>query len=174
MKRPMASHRLKDRLRQARPKPKEAAEEKPQDNSFRVLLCIHRPKYRTRVERAVAAVDWNIRSLLIKEDPIGLINQKRPDIFIVSIDSSKNKNVGFLKACQKWRAQGMRVIGVLESDADIEVIDGLCDNFVQTPWKSVDIRDIVSDIYRRKRSKEPIYKTEIQHLDDEITTEEQE
>ncbi len=171
MKRPMATHRLKDKLRQARPKPKEV-EEKPKEDQFRVLLCIHRPKYRSRVERAVAAVDWNLRSLTIKEDPIGLINQKRPDIFIITIDSTKNKNVGFLKACQKWRSQGMRVICILESEADNEVAEGLCDSTLESPWKSVHVRDIVSDIYRKKRGKEPVYSTEIQHLDDDNTAEE--
>src|SRR5256885_941177 len=41
--------------------------------AFRVLIAVHRPRYRVRAERAVTLPDWAICSLLNKQDPIGLM-----------------------------------------------------------------------------------------------------
>jgi hypothetical protein len=122
---------------------------------FRVLIAVHRPRYRSRSERAVNALGWEIRSLLNKEDPIGLINQKRPDILIISDDFGRNKSMGFLKAAQKWRPQGLKIIAVFEDAEEMKEAAELYDAAFAPPWRTAEMREIVADYYRAIRKREP-------------------
>src|SRR2546423_700922 len=62
--------------------------------TFRVLIAVHRPRYRMRAERAVTLPGWGICSLLNKQDPIGLMNQERPHLLILSDDFGRQKDLG--------------------------------------------------------------------------------
>src|SRR5437762_1014446 len=83
-----ASRAAARRADAAAPKAPKTAKVEP----FSVLIAVLRPRYRSRAERSVAGTDWKVRSLLIREDPIGLLQQKLPDVLIISVDVEKNKN----------------------------------------------------------------------------------
>src|SRR5579862_7137538 len=155
--RPMTTHRKKGTARQrksaarlrkpaprpARPPAPEAAGPAP----FRVLIAVHRPRYRSRSERAVALPDWEVRSLLNREDPIGLINQKPPNIFIVSGDFGRNKELGFLKAAQRYRGDKMKIVGLFEAPDEAEAARDLCDAVLAPPWRTADLRALAAQFY---------------------------
>src|SRR5437764_13890689 len=88
--------------------------ENPDARRFRVLIAVHRPRYRSRAERAVDFPGWLVRSLLNKEDPVGLINQLPPHILIISDDFGRQKDLGILKAVQRYREKGMKIVGLFE------------------------------------------------------------
>src|SRR5437762_5403510 len=105
MNKPLATHGPKRHGRKARgavsqrartgPTPETAGSSSDRSKAFRVLIAVNRPRYRSRAERAVRLPDWEVRSLTNKEDPIGLINQKPPHIFICSDEFGRSKNMAF-------------------------------------------------------------------------------
>lgn len=128
----------------------------PKKNAFAVLLAVHRPRYRSRAERAVASPEWNVRSLTIKEDPIGMIQQKTPDVFIVSVETDKNKGVGYLRAAQRFREQGLFVLALFESPEEAEAYEGQYDALLVAA-KSLAIRAVVAAEYERRRGKPAVF-----------------
>ena len=153
MNRPMASHRRKRPLGGARPRPKPAVKE-PQvkvDDRFRVLIAVHRPRYRSRAERAVDLPGWAVRSLLNKEDPIGLMNQKPPHVLILSADFGRNKSLGFMKAAQKFRSDDMKIIGIFEDADEAGGAAELCDSAFSPPWKTLELRALAAQMYAEIR-----------------------
>ena len=118
---------------------------------FCVLVAAHRPAYRARVERAVEIEGWEVRSLLNREDPIGLINCEAPDLFIISVDAERNANVGYLRAAQRFRAVGLRIVALFE-DAE-QAADGAeqCDVALSWPWRSADVRAVAARMFEEKR-----------------------
>jgi hypothetical protein len=144
------ARRAADRRAAAQPKPQE---KKPEP--FRVLLAIHRPRYRARAERAAAIPGWKVRSLLNREDPIGLIVRERPDLFILSVDFARNTNVGYLRAAQRFRQAGLKIIALGETEDDAREAAGLCDRTFFPPWKTAELRADVADLYEQMRG-EPI------------------
>ena len=113
----MSSHGPK-RKPAGRPKPQlERPRQRPKAKApdpFLVLIAVNRPRFRVRSERATNGDGWGVRSLLNREDPIGLLNQKQPDVLIISDDFGRNKTLGYVKASQKWRATGLYLILVTE------------------------------------------------------------
>lgn len=150
MNKPMATHRPKGKLGGAkpRPKPKKAEKPEPEGDRFRVLIAVHRPRYRSRAERAVDLPGWEVRSLLNKEDPIGLLNQKPPHILILSADFGRNKTFGYLKAAQKYRSDQTKIIGVFEDEAGALEAADLCDAVFHPPWKTVEMRAKAAELYQ--------------------------
>src|SRR5688500_16810679 len=75
--------------------PKTKADPAPTNTrTFRVLVAVHRPRYRARTERAMIGFDWEVRSLLNKEDPVGLVHQRQPNVLIISDDFGRQKDLG--------------------------------------------------------------------------------
>jgi DNA-binding NtrC family response regulator len=144
-------------LRASRAAARRAAEEeskKPQ--RFRVLVAVQRPRYRSRIERALAAYDWEFRCLLNNEDPIGLINQKAPDILVIAGDFGRCKDFAFLKASQRFRPAGLKIVGIFESAAEAEAAASLCDYAISPSWKSIEARDLFAEIYKAMRGELPV------------------
>jgi hypothetical protein len=142
--------------RQPRPAERKKTGEKkaePKDNRFRVLIAVNRPRYRSRAERAVDLPGWEVRSLTNKEDPIGLINQKRPDILIISDDFGRNKSLGFIRAAQRWRPEGMRIVAVFEDEDAAKEAAELYDAVFVPPWKSLEMRGAAAALYEEIRGK---------------------
>src|SRR5436190_24183350 len=81
------------------------------DGRFRVQIAVHRPRFRSRAERAVNAAGWEVRSLLNKEDPIGLLNQRTWQIVILSDDFGRQKSLSLFQAAQRFRSK-TKIIGV--------------------------------------------------------------
>ena len=161
MNRPMASHRPRRAgfgprpKPQPRPKPK-AAEKPAEDDRFRVLIAVHRPRYRSRAERAVNLPGWEVRSLLNREDPIGILNQKPPHILILSADFGRNKTLGFMKAAQRYRSSQTKIIGVFEDDEGAKAAAELCDAVFFPPWKSVEMRAKAAELFEQITGKAPV------------------
>ena len=127
----------------------------PKVEPFSVLIAVPRPRYRSRAERAVAGTDWKVRSLLNREDPIGLLQQKLPDVLIIAVDVDKNKNVGHLRAAQPFRAKGLRIVGLFDTPEDAQDLAGSCDVTFAPPWRTSGLREAVAAIYTRKRGTAP-------------------
>ena len=123
---------------------------------FRVLIAVHRPRYRSRIERAVAPFNWETRSLLVKQDPIGLINQKAPEILVLSGDFGRNKDYAYLRAAQRYRITGMKIIALFETLEEAESIRELYDVALVPRWKSIEARAMMTDIYHQRRGNAPV------------------
>ncbi len=153
MNRPMATHRRKPGANPFHKKQMVKKAERPvntdqkESDRFRVLVAVNRPRYRTRAERAVDLPGWEVRSLLNKEDPIGLMNQKPPHILILSAEFGRNKSLGFLKASQKFRSPDMKIIGIFEDEAGAAVAAELCDAAFFPPWKTVELGATAAQIF---------------------------
>ena len=130
----------------ARPIFVERKEAPVEEEGFRVLIAVHRPRYRSRSERAAAVPGWNMRSLLNKEDPVGLINRKPPQLLIVSDDFGRQKDLGIVRAVQKYRGRGMKIIGLFEDQEAAEAAGELFDATLSPPWKAVDLRRIAAEV----------------------------
>ena len=123
------------------------AESSARDGRFRVLVAVHRPRYRARVERAMTGFDWEVRSLLNKEDPVGKIHQKPPHVFVISDDFGRQKDLGILRAVQKFRASGMKIIALFEDADSAAGNEELSDDSIVPPWTTGDMRRILSEVY---------------------------
>jgi len=84
-----------------------------------------------------------VRSLLNKEDPIGMMNSKAPHVFIVSDDFGRQKDMGIIRAAQRFRAAGMKVIGLFEEPESAESAGELCDETVAPPWRTADLHALI-------------------------------
>src|SRR5688572_10908585 len=82
--------------------PSESAALAKESKTFRVLVAVHRPRYRARTERAMTGLGWVTRSLLNKEDPVGLVHQRRPNVLIISDDFGRQKDLGILRGVQRF------------------------------------------------------------------------
>jgi hypothetical protein len=153
----MATHRPKSRKPSGRPRPAHGKPKTPREpeqkgpERFRVLIAVNRPRYRSRSERAVNLPGWEVRSLLNKEDPIGLLNQKAPHILILSADFGRNKSLGFLKAAQKYRSEKTKIIGLFETPEEAEEAAELCDAAIAPPWKAIQLREVAARLYEEIR-----------------------
>ena len=155
MNRPMATHRPKQRHHPTKAVPQQARVGTDGPEPFRVLIAVHRPRYRSRAERAVALPDWEVRSLLNREDPIGLINREVPHIFILSGDFGRNKDLGFLKAAQRYRGPEMKIIGLFDDKEEAAEAAELHDAALAPPWTTADLRAIAASFYAAQRGTPP-------------------
>jgi hypothetical protein len=146
------SRPMRARVRQ---QPKIPRNDAPKVEPFRVLIAVSRPRYRSRSERATLFDDWAVRVLTNKEDPIGLINQLMPDVYVVSEDFGASKKMGMLTAAQRWRAQGLKVVAIFEDAVKMEEAAELYDAALAPPWKTVQLREIVAGWFTEKRGVPP-------------------
>ena len=118
------------------------------DQPFRILIAVHRPRYRGRAERAAALVGWNVVTLLNKQDVVGQIARPPapPDLVVLSGDFGRQRDYGIFRAIQAWRKQGMRIVGLVEDCQTApegypdSVPERLCDVCLPPPYKTADLR----------------------------------
>ena len=125
---------------------------------FRVLIAIHRPRYRTRAERAASLVGWRVQTLLNKQDPVGqcAIPPRPPDILVMSEDFGRQRDSAIFRAVQQWRSRGMQVICLLDADDDATEADAgtpadLCDIMLTPPYTCAALRTVLMGVYERLR-----------------------
>lgn len=141
----------------------EAPPPPPAELPFRVLIAIHRPRFRGRAERSVARVGWEITSLLNKQDPVGQCAKAPapPDVLLLSGDFGRQRNYAIFRAVQKYREQGMKIVGLVD-DCE-EAPEGypdsspanLCDICITPPVKTTDLRELFADLFRAVKGEEP-------------------
>ncbi|MBC7527306.1 MAG: hypothetical protein H7308_07120 [Chthonomonadaceae bacterium] len=126
---------------------------------FRVLIAVHRPRFRGRVERAVAREGWAVTSLLTKQDPVGQVSKPPypPEIVILSHDFGRQKDLAIFRAVQKWRSQGMILVGLVEDCETApethpeSVPSSLCDVCLTPPIKTAEVSELIADLYKAMR-----------------------
>ena len=110
---------------------------------------------------------WDVRSLLNKEDPVGIIQQNPPNIFIISHDFGRQKDLGILRAVQRFRDSGMKIVALFE-DSESEKANGdLCDFAFSPPWRTAEMRDTLSTIYTGISGKSAAFAAEDDRSDDD-------
>ena len=130
---------------------------------FKVLVAIHRPKYRSRMLRGLSMFDWDVRSLLNKEDPIGILNQHETNILVLSDDFGRNRELGFFKAAQRFRPQGVYIIGVFDTEEDANAASELYDMSLYTPWKSLHAKVVLAELFQRIKGEPPVIRNDVVH-----------
>ncbi len=113
---------------------------------------MHRPRYRGRLERAAQIPSWDVTSLLNKQDVVGQVEKAPgpPDVVIISSDFGRQKSYGIFKAIQKYRRDGLKIVGL--SDEWDECEDGLdpkslCDIHLSPPYKTIEFREMLRTIF---------------------------
>lgn len=128
---------------------------------FKVLVAIHRPKYRSRMLRGLSAFDWDVRSLLNKEDPIGILNQHETNILVLSNDFGRNRELGFLKAAQRFRSDGVLIIGLFDTEEEARTASELYDIALYPTWKSLNAQEVLADLYQRIKGEPPAMRNRV-------------
>jgi hypothetical protein len=134
---------------QAKPAPK-----KHGSNQFRVLIAVHRPRYRGRTERACAVGGWLVNSLLNKQDVVGQVQKSEgaPDVVVLSSDFGRQKSLGIFRAIQHMRSTGMKIVGLIVNEEGLEGPDGipaeeLCDVMLMPPYTAAGLRQVLCGLY---------------------------
>ena len=161
------------------PKTTEITPVKPREaGPFRVLIAVHRPRYRGRVERAAALVGWEVVSLLNKQDVVGQVAKSagHPDLLILSGDFGRQKDYAIFRAVQAWRKKGMILIGMVE-DCDTapeshpdSAPNQLSDVCLKPPYKMAELRDLFTKHYeeiRRQPAPAPKSAVSIEEIDED-------
>ncbi len=128
---------------------------------FRIVIAVHRPRYRGRCERAAALTGWEVTSLLNRQDPVGLVQKKPgpPDLLILSGDFGRQKDYAIFRAVQSLREKGMRIVGLVE---DCETAPegfpesapaDVCDVCLVPPYTAAALRALFSQLYEEMRGK---------------------
>ena len=82
-----------------------------------------------------------------------------PDLLIMSEDFGRQKDLAIFRAVQKYREQGMTVIGLVEDCNTApegfpdSVPTELCDVCLSPPYKTADLRALFEEVYEELRSK---------------------
>ena len=145
---------------------------------FRVLIAVHRPRFRGRSERAAALEGWEVTALLNKQDPVGICSKapRPPDLLILSEDFGRQKDLAIFRAVQKYREQGLVIVGLVDDCETApegfpeSVPTELCDVCLTPPYKTADIRALLEELYEELRGEPappPIAKGAIAAEEDE-------
>ena len=126
------------------------------NDPFRILIAVHRPRYRGRTERASAISAWSVVSLLNKQDVVGQVEKGHspPDIVVLSSDFGRQKSYGIFRAIQAHRARGMKIVGIVESCEPDEFGNDpteLCDVCLPPPYKTADLNALFRSLYEEIR-----------------------
>ena len=135
--------------------------DKADDAPFRIVIAVHRPRFRGRAERAAALVGWEVTALLNKQDPVGLCAKapRPPDLLVLSGDFGRQKDLAIFRAVQRYRSQGLRLIGLVDDcqtppeGFPDSVPDRLCDICLEPPYRSADLRALFARLYEEIRGK---------------------
>ena len=127
--------------------------------TFRVLIAVHRPRFRGRAERAAALEGWEVTALLNKQDPVGLVARPPhpPDLLILSGDFGRQRDYAIFRAVQPWRERGMKIIGLIDDcetapeDYPDSTPERLCDLCLTPPYKTTDLRAVFARLYEQIR-----------------------
>jgi hypothetical protein len=133
--------------------------EAPGVGPFRIVIAVHRPRFRGRAERAAALVGWEVTALLNKQDPVGLCAKapRPPDLLVLSEDFGRQKDMAIFRAVQRYRSQGMRLIGMVEDCATApdgfpdSVPHKICDVCIAPPYKTAELRALFARLYTELR-----------------------
>jgi len=128
---------------------------------FRILIAVHRPRFRGRAQRAADLVGWDVTALLNKQDPVGQVARppRPPDLLVLSGDFGRQKDYAIFRAVQAWRARGMKLIGLVD---DCETApeghpdsapEQLCDVCLPPPYKASELRALFTRLYEEMRGK---------------------
>jgi hypothetical protein len=126
---------------------------------FRVLIAVHRPRFRGRAERAAARIGWEVTVLLNKQDPVGIVAKppRPPDLLSLSGDFGRQRDYAIFRAVQSWRQRGMRLIGLVDDcetapdDYPDSAPESLCDVCLVPPYKTADLRALLVRLYEQMR-----------------------
>lgn len=128
---------------------------------FRIVIAVHRPRFRGRCERAAALEGWNVTSLLNRQDPVGLVTKKPgpPDLLILSGDFGRQKDYAIFRAVQPWREKGMRIVGLVD-DCETppdgfpdSAAEAICDVCLSPPYTAAALRELFARLYTEMRGK---------------------
>ena len=128
---------------------------------FRVLIAVHRPRYRGRTERAAALTGWSVTALLNKQDVVGQVAKLPgpPDLVVLSGDFGRQRDYAIFRAIQAWRTKGMKIVGLVD---DCETApeghpdsapNRLCDVCLPPPYKAAELRALFVRLYEEMRGK---------------------
>jgi hypothetical protein len=139
-------------IERALPRPEE-------DGAFRIVIAVHRPRFRGRAQRAAALEGWEVTVLLNKQDPIGICAKapRPPDLLVLSEDFGRQKDMAIFRAVQRYRSQGMRLIGMVEDCETAPegfpdtVPSQICDVCISPPYKTAELRALFSRLYTEMR-----------------------
>ncbi len=160
--RPRATHTETSAFRIVERRPGGSASEGAavgESGAFRILIAVHRPRFRGRAERAAALVGWEVTSLLNKQDPVGLVAKppRPPDLLVLSGDFGRQRDYAIFRAVQRWRAQGMKLIGMVDDCQTApegypdSAPEALCDICLTPPYKTADLRALFIRLYEQMR-----------------------
>jgi len=135
----------------------EAVDTKP--GPFRVVIAVHRPRFRGRAQRAAALSGWNVTALLNKQDPVGLAAKgpRPPDLLVLSGDFGRQKDLAIFRAVQPYRAKGMVIVGLVDDchtapeGRPDSLPTELCDICLMPPYKTAELRALYMQIYTEIR-----------------------
>ena len=153
------TRRPKFQIVERTPHPEDTQETTEVPGPFRVLIAVHRPRYRGRCERAAALVGWEVTALLNKQDPVGLVAKppRPPDLLILSGDFGRQRDLAIFRAVQPWRQKGMRLIGLVDDCQSApegypdSVPEKLCDVCLEPPYTTAALRALFAGLYEALR-----------------------
>lgn len=153
----------------------------PKSNTFRILLAIHRPRFRGRAQRAAALGDWDVVALQNKQDPVGIVQKppRPPDILVISGDFGRQRSYGILRAVQSARLKGMKIVALVDDCSEAPegypdaIPSQLSDVCLTPPYLTTDLRAVFVKLYEEIKG-EPAPPPRSSSLDDSEDLEEDE
>ena len=145
--------------------------DKKSDDPFRIVIAVHRPRFRGRMVRAAEITGWDVTTLLNMQDPVGLCAKapRPPDILVISADFGRQKTMAIFRAVQPYRSQGMRIVGLVEDCEQApeglpdSIPSRLCDVCLTPPYLTMELRKTLTDIYSEIRHKPAPPPTKMSH-----------
>jgi len=143
---------------------------------FRILIAVHRPRFRGRSERAAALEGWEVTALLNKQDPVGMVQKppRPPDILVLSHDFGRQKDMAIFRAVQQYRAKGMKIVGFFEDCETApesfpdSVPNALCDVCLTPPITAAQLRGLFMELYTQTTRKPAPPPRKSGTIDDEV------
>ena len=105
--------------------------------------------------------------MLNKEDPVGVVHQRRPNVLIISDDFGRQKDLGILRAVQRFRDSGMKIVALFQEEESAEKYSALYDAALTPPWKTADMREIISKSFINMRGDLPTFVVSAEDSDDD-------
>ncbi len=137
--------------------------ERPGPAPFRIVVAVHRPRYRGRVCRAAALEGWKVDALLNRQDPLGFCSKgpRPPDILVLSEDFGRQRTMALFRAVQPLRKKGMLLIGLVDDCESApegfpeSLPSRICDVCLTPPYLTQALRTELEAAYTRLRGIAP-------------------